>query len=310
MLAHLLRLIYLVQLLCGALLGGYVSVQLTNRGAGMAAWFWLPAGALGLPIALQFLTILTLMLRSRSSAIGPLWWRALWGEFKAALLIFMLRQPWPNTQKGVLLPADEAHVRSGPGALPVLLVHGYVCNHRVWDDVARSLRRRGHPVLAIDLEPLFTSIDDYSALIERQVSALQSQTGAQQVVLVGHSMGGLAIRAWLRAYGTQRVTRVVTLGSPHQGTRIAQASMTPNGAQMVWHSDWLQALAASEGAAQRALMRIAITAQDNVVYPQMDQVLPGAQVTNFQGMGHLQMCTDPTVIDWVCQQVDTATAPS
>jgi len=86
--------------------------------------------------------------------------------------------------------------------------------------------------------------------------------------------------------------------------------MTPNGAQMIWHSNWLQALAASEDPAKRALMHMAITAQDNVVYPQAEQVLPGAQVKHFQGIGHLQMCLDRAVIDWVCTQAGTSAMPS
>ena len=310
MLARLLRAIYLFQLICGALLGSTLAVRWTEKGAGSAALLLVPLCALGLPVMLQFLTIVTLMLRSRSDNAGALWWRALWGEFKAALLIFMLRQPWPHRQRGVQLPSAPSQRQLGQNALPVLLVHGYICNHRVWDDMALALRHAGHPVLRVDLEPLFTSIDNYTATLERSVTTLLDQSKSRQVVLVGHSMGGLAIRAWLRAHGPARVARILTLGTPHQGTRIAKASMTPNGAQMVWQSNWLQALADSEDPAKRALMHIAITAQDNVVYPQAEQVLPGAQVKHFQGIGHLQMCLDRAVIDWVCQQAATLNTPS
>jgi triacylglycerol esterase/lipase EstA (alpha/beta hydrolase family) len=187
----------------------------------------------------------------------------------------------------------------------VLLVHGYVCNHRVWDEVATALRQTGHPVLAVDLEPLFTSIDDYAANIAQAANTLLAATGATQLVLVGHSMGGLAIRAWLRACGSARVARVITLGSPHQGTQLARTSMTTNGAQMIWHSDWLQALQRSESAAVRRLLHIALTEQDNIVYPQREQVLDGAAVTQFSGIGHLQMCLSPMVIAWLVQQLDT-----
>lgn len=309
MLARLLRAIYLFQLICGGLLGSFLAVRLSAAGAGSAALLLVPLCALALPVLLQFLTISVLVLRAHSGGAWGLWWRALWGEFKAAVLIFMLRQPWPQKHRGVELPLGDAPTPSANSALPVLLVHGYICNHRVWDDVALALRHAGHPVLRVDLEPLFTSIDDYASILERAVTTLLAQTQARQVVLVGHSMGGLAIRAWLRAYGTERVARIVTLGTPHQGTRVAQASMTPNGAQMVWHSPWLQALAESEDPGKRALMRIALTTEDNVVYPQAEQVLPGAQVTRFEGIGHLQMCLDADVIRWVCQQAKAVERP-
>jgi len=227
-----------------------------------------------------------------------------WGEYLAAITVFMLRQPWPRQGQGILPPTVRA---TQPAQLPVLLVHGFVCNHRVWDNVASDLRQAGHPVLAIDLEPLFTSIDDYAERVEQAASALLASSGAQQLALVGHSMGGLVIRAWLRRFGSQRVARVITLGSPHQGTRIANASLTPNGTQMLWHSAWLQALQNSETPALRGLMSIALTRQDNIVYPQRAQVLAGAAVTEFSGIGHLQLCLDPAVRAWLLQQLDART---
>jgi triacylglycerol esterase/lipase EstA (alpha/beta hydrolase family) len=103
----------------------------------------------------------------------------------------------------------------------------------------------------------------------------------------------------MRAHGTQRVASVLTLGTPHAGTQIAPHVRTANGRQMCWNSQWLADLAASESETARALMHIAITAQDNIVYPQRAQVLPGVEVTVFEGMGHLQMCLEKPVIDWV-----------
>lgn len=298
MLARLLRTFYLFQLTCGALLGSYLAQRAMQQGGSEWVWLWLPAVALGLPLLLQVTLMAVSMLRARTQGRGHLWWRAFWGELRAALRVFLLRQPWPRRDNGVQMPLTASPVN---GQLPVLLVHGYICNHRVWDDVVLALRQRGHTVLAVDLEPLFTSIDHYADLLDQQLDTLLAQTGAQQAVLVGHSMGGLAIRAWLRAHGPQRAARILTLGTPHQGTRVASATSTPNGAQMLWRSAWLTELAASEDAAKRALMHIAITEQDNVVYPQLEQVLPGAQVKQFQGIGHLQMCLDPDVIHWVCQ---------
>ncbi len=164
-----------------------------------------------------------------------------------------------------------------------------------------------HPVLEVDLEPLFTSIDRYAPVIDQAVVELCRQTGSHKVALLGHSMGGLAIRAWMRAHGTDRVASVITLGAPHAGTQIDPRPRTVNGRQMLWHSAWLQELAASETASTRRLMRIALTPQDNIVYPQREQVLPGVPVTVFDGLGHLELCFDDTVIQWVLQQLDEAT---
>jgi pimeloyl-ACP methyl ester carboxylesterase len=185
-----------------------------------------------------------------------------------------------------------------------VLVHGYLCNHRIWDDMADALRARGHTVFAVNLEPVFCSIDRYAPIVEAAVQALLAHTGGTKVALVGHSMGGLAIRAWMRSHGTERIERVITLGTPHAGTKITRGTPTPNGKQMLWRSAWLKELEAVETEAIRALMRIALTPQDNIVFHQREQVLPGVAPEVFNGIGHVQMCLAPAVIQWVVKELD------
>lgn len=297
MLARLLRRIYFIQLLTGALLGTYAADRLgLDRPAALSMVL---AFTVLLPLLLQFGIISISMVRSRPRPAGALWWQAYRGEFLAALRIYWLQMPWAGIKTEVCLP-DTPQL----GRVPVLLVHGYICNDRVWDKVAQALHQAGHPVLAITLEPLFTSIEDYTPQIQQAVLQLQHATGATQLALVGHSMGGLVIRAWLRQHGSAAVAKIITLGTPHQGTRIAGWSPTTNTAQMAWHSPWLQALQASETPATRQLMHIALTHHDNIVYPQREQVLEGAAVTEFEGVGHLALCLDDRVMQWLLQKLD------
>ncbi len=287
MLAQLLRRILLVQTLAGAALG---------------YWLWssvLGAMALALlvPVATMLLTDVLTALITRSPEPWRDWWRALGGEMVAGVVVFLLRQPWERRA-----PRYQAATGSTP-RVPVVLVHGYLCNHRIWDTTAAQLRAQGHAVFAVDLEPVFTSIDDYAPILESAVTSALLNSGQTQVALVGHSMGGLAIRAWMRKHGTDRVARVLTLGTPHQGTKLAKGSGTPNGLQMLWSSPWLATLAQGEDDAVRSLLRIAITPQDNIVYPQWPQTLPGITPTVFPGIGHLQMCLDPDVNAWVLREL-------
>lgn len=292
MLSRLLRRLLLGQLLAGALLGTWIARQ-----TGASPWLVLLT-ALLLPLLTIKLSVLATALKSRAPGTRTaVWWRSLVGEVLTALRMYLLQMPWARAR-----PAVQA-ASASPQRVPVLLVHGYLCNHRVWDAMASQLRRAGHPVLALDLEPLFTSIDHYAPLMDEAVAALCRQSGARQVALVGHSMGGLVIRAWMRAHGSARVARVITLGTPHAGTQMAQLTPTANGKQMEWHSAWLQQLTAGESAATRALMRIALSPQDNIVYPQREQVLPDVPVTVFEGLGHLELCRDGAVMAWVLQQL-------
>lgn len=287
MMSRLLRRLLLAQVTAGALLGWLIASQ-----TGSGAWL-IAAMALALPPLTTLVTVFTSTRLSRAPGQPGLGWRSLLREYRASIRVFLLRQPWAPA------PPLARPATMDPAGIPVLLVHGYLCNGRVWDFTADRLLQAGHPVARIDLEPPFSSIEGYVPLVERAVMELCRQTGMRHIALIGHSMGGLVIRAWMRAHGTSRVARVLTLGSPHAGTRMADLSATENGRQMRWHSAWLQELAASESASTRHLMRIALTPQDNIVYPQREQVLAGVPVTVFDGLGHLSLCFDKDVTHWI-----------
>lgn len=256
--------------------------------------------ALALPFLVTGLTIVYTAVVSRArNEPARLWWKSLLGEVWAGCVVFLLRQPW--SWHAPTLQTAPAGVSP---RVPVLLVHGYVCNHRLWDDIAHALTPHGHAVQAVNLEPVFSSIAHYAPTIESAVQKLLAHSGGTHVVLVGHSMGGLAIRSWMRQFGRTRVAKVITLGTPHAGTQVPQHLSTPNGRQMRWQSPWLAELQASETAALRGLFEVALTAQDNIVFPQRAQVMPDVPVTVFEGIGHLQMCLHPPVIAWLLQKLE------
>lgn len=295
MLAQLLRRLILVQFILGGALGYWLA-----RTYALPGWSTLLCALLMPMIVLTLLTVASCTISRTRAEPASMWWRSLYGEWLAGIRIFLVRQPW-TWNKPDLLPLDPGSAIQPQ--VPVVLVHGYLCNHRIWDDVVTALRARGHTVFAVNLEPVFTSIDRYVPIVEAAVQALMQHTGQPKVALVGHSMGGLAIRAWMRSEGTQNVARVLTLGTPHTGTKLARSAHTPNSKQMQWKSQWLAELAASEGSDIYALMRIAITPQDNIVCPQRAQVLPTIQPVVFEGIGHLQMCTHPPVVQWLVQEL-------
>ncbi len=297
MLSRLMRSLLLGQILIGALLGWLLAWQ-----TGATRWL-VVLMAMALPLLGVLLVVITIALKSRAPGANGRWLRSLLFEYAAMVRASLWQLPWASTAQ-VAMPAANAKMRT-----PVLLVHGYLCNHRVWDAMAHQLHSAGHPVMQIDLEPVFAPIDSYAPQVEQAVLELCRQTGAAKVALIGHSMGGVVIRAWMRAFGTARVDRVITLGTPHAGTQIARRTRTPNGQQMVWRSDWLQELERSESPQTRALMRIALTPQDHIVYPQREQVLPGVPVTVFEGLGHLELCRNRAVIAWVLQQLNDPVVP-
>jgi len=229
-------------------------------------------------------------------------WRAMlgawWVESHIAVWVFSWLQPfawrrWPDTAV-----SDTDTDNATGGARAVVLVHGFVCNRGLWTPWLRELHRRGVPYATVNLEPVFGSIDDYAPLIEDAVARATAATG-QPPLLVGHSMGGLAIRAWLRASGAgtaQRVHHIVTLGTPHHGTWLARFSHLTNGQQMRVDGPWLRQLQADEAASSYPAFTCWYSNTDNIVFPASTATLPGADNRHIAGVPHVAMAFHPKVM--------------
>jgi len=202
--------------------------------------------------------------------------------------------------------------RSANGRLPVLLIHGYGCNGGYWRPLREMLMREGISHDAVDLEPVTAGIDEYVDAVEAAMHRLQAATGAPRVVIVGHSMGGLVARAWLRKYGAAaaaRVARVVTVGTPHFGTALAPFGIGQNAAQMRTDAAWLAQLDADDRA-RRGLFTSIWSWHDNIVAPQTSCRLPGAHNIALAGIGHVALGSHPQVLRTILAEVLTASSPS
>lgn len=224
--------------------------------------------------------------------------RAWWGEVLSAPLVFCWQQPffsqrWPDhlPAKAFLaqsdLRADQAARRG------VLLVHGFVCNRGLWNPWLKHLIDQNTPVMAVNLEPIFGSIDDYTGVIERAVQSLERCTGLPPIV-VAHSMGGLALRRWwLEPGNLARLHHVITLGTPHHGTWLARFALSPNARQMRQHSPWLAALARRESPELGARLTCFYSHCDNIVFPPSLATVAGADNRHLPGVAHVHMVQSP-----------------
>jgi pimeloyl-ACP methyl ester carboxylesterase len=208
----------------------------------------------------------------------------LWGrEVSTAWLITLCTMPFERW----LMP------RSVPGARvdlpPVLLVHGYINNAGAMYGLWRGLRRAGHPVHTINLEPIYASIDDYACLIDAKVEAAAAASGGRRVVLVCHSMGGLAARAWMRSHGAAKIERLITLGTPHHGTVHAKFGAGRNARQMEPDSSWLRELGGAQAGRWPCLVTSVYSLDDNIVAPAGSAHLDGARNIVLAGIGHMSM---------------------
>lgn len=224
------------------------------------------------------------------------WLAAWWQEVKVAPVVFAWRQPF----RWKRCPDHDAD--TSQGATPVVLVHGFVCNRGLWIPWMKQLRASGIPFVSVNLEPVFGSIDDYARCIEEAVVRAERQCG-KPPLLVGHSMGGLASRAWLAAQSNpDRVAGVVTIGTPHRGTWLARFSHVTNGRQMQIGGAWLTELERRERAERPdpyARFVCWYSNTDNIVFPASTATLPGADNRLLPGAAHVALAFEPAVFDAV-----------
>lgn len=221
-----------------------------------------------------------------------------------------------STSYAMPFKAFTRRVASHPSTLPVLLIHGYGCNSGYWHSMSKTLARVNITHHAIDLEPILADIDTYVPAIDRAIENLCAESGQQRVIVLAHSMGGLATRAYMRDHGNQRIAQLITLGSPHHGTGIANFGPGMNSRQMHWRgkaadgvpSAWLRTLESGEDAATRARIVSIYSHHDNIVAPQTSSYLEGARNIEYQGIGHVALALHPLIQARVLAEIRNASA--
>ena len=215
------------------------------------------------------------------------------GETLTAPQVFCWRQPF----RAKAIPDNLSPIGLTHGLRGVVFVHGFFCNRGLWNPWLERLQGQGHAFVAVNLEPLFGSIDGYVPQIEMAVRQVTLVTGLPPL-LVCHSMGGLAARAWLQAMKSEaRVHHVVTIGTPHRGTWLARFGHGHNGRQMRLLSDWQTRLDRDMPVDRHARFTCWYSNCDNIVFPTSTATLPGADNRLIRGVAHVQMAFLPVITD-------------
>jgi hypothetical protein len=210
------------------------------------------------------------------------------------------------------LPAQDGTarlpVRSGP---PVVLLHGFIDNRSVFVLLRRSLAQHGRQrVESLNYSPLTCDIRTAAELLGRHVEEICERTGSARVDIVGHSLGGLIARYYVqRLGGDLRVRTLVTLGTPHAGTRVAPlADAHPIVRQMRPGSGVIEELTRPAPGCRTRFVSF-WSDLDTIMDPVESACLdhPDLDVQNVQvtGIGHLALPVHPAVAAGIREALDT-----
>ncbi|MDX2088462.1 MAG: alpha/beta fold hydrolase [Kofleriaceae bacterium] len=184
------------------------------------------------------------------------------------------------------LPLPGARTR---GPRPVVVLHGYAMNRANFVPLAYRLARAGlGPVFGFEYWTL-----GRTAAAAKQlgwfIDEVRAATGAEQVDLVGHSMGGVVGRYYVMlARGDGVVKNLVTIGSPHAGTDMSRIGLGHPARELVLGSRLLTRLETAPPPERTRLLAIYSRA-DALVPGALQKPLPGADVIMYDDLGHVAL---------------------
>ena len=183
------------------------------------------------------------------------------------------------------LAADEVQPASQDTPGPVLFVPGYGGGQGALRSLADMLAAQGRDVTIVDVPGDGTGdLAGTADSLGDAVDTALERTGAESVDIVGYSAGGVVARLWVGSDDNAGlVRRVVTLGSPHHGTTLADLasdvapSQCPVGCtQLGTASDLLARLNAGDETPEGPTWVSIWTEQDEAVTPPDSARLEGA----------------------------------
>jgi predicted alpha/beta hydrolase family esterase len=228
--------------------------------------------------------------------------RLIAAEWRAVLLNNFCLVPW---ERSCLRPDPPP---APGGGVPVILVHGYFANRGYFAFLVRALEEAGAgPVFAPNFTSAFATIERLTDELHAEIERIAAGTREPRVILVCHSMGGLAARFYLCRHGDARVAKLVTIATPHAGTLLARFAAGLNARQMRRDSAFVRELCAREAQRRPACGVTSIySPHDNLVVPQETGRLAWARNVALPGHGHVGILLSRGLADAVLEELAEA----
>jgi len=189
------------------------------------------------------------------------------------------------------------------GPRPVIVVHGYAMNRANFVPLAYRLSRAGlGPILGFEYWTL-----GRTAAAARQlgwfVDQVRAATGAAEVDVIGHSMGGVVGRYYVTLAGGDGIVKnLVTLGSPHAGTDVSRIGVGHPTRELFLGSKLVTRLAATPPPTHTRVTTIWSRA-DALVPGTHQKPLPGAELIMYDDLGHVTLLGSRRVADEIIERL-------
>jgi len=221
------------------------------------------------------------------------WTKALLGES----VIFIFSCFLPLFQKIDLKWKSSSYKKQRP----ILLIHGYLHNSYDWFYHGRRLKKQGlGPIFTLNLGDSFSSIHSHAKRVEEKVKQIANETNTQELILIGHSMGGVVASYFaLNIAKENTITDIVTIASPLRGTFMANFGFGLSAKEMKKNSEFILKLKEKIEKENDINFYHIATITDQLVRP-YDSALIGKNINReyiVNGIGHASLLYSKKVSD-------------
>lgn len=186
---------------------------------------------------------------------------------------------------------------------PVILLHGLFQNRSCMLWIERYLHMAGFKSTLCINTPPWRDLETLTENLAKKIDELRIRANVQKVILVGHSMGGIIARNYVQNRGgAAYVVGIVTLGTPHHGSKLAPFAISKNGKNLLPNSEFLSKFNSVDWPEETKAISI-YSRYDNIVLPAGSAKMTGAEVIELDGMGHNALLFHPRSLEAVSQAV-------
>ncbi|WP_021591452.1 esterase/lipase family protein [Actinomadura welshii] len=198
-----------------------------------------------------------------------------------------------------LAPAHAA------GPRPVVFVHGYTGSASNWVtamSVFRSAGYSGDQLFAYEYNSYGDNTQNAAGLAS-YVNQVKSRTGASQVDIVNHSMGGLVSQYYLKVLnGTSNVAHLASIAGANHGTTFAAAcTIYATCRQMLPGSSFIQQITAGDETPGSTRYATWYSPCDGIIIPYTSTRLDGANNHYVACQTHIGFLADSLVLGAIAQ---------